>query len=200
MVGVLGSRTGILIWLWPCSDRIEHRHEVGAPFGRAVERAIGVDGRIAPVGRRSRRADRPWASTSPRRVTTILRSTPCGRCGLADGSSPAAIRSVQSPNSFKRALGVETVDDCGPCCVARLAGLDAPRPRFAPTSRTCRAPSGSCASPCCRAGGSSTQPSVLMPCEPLRLALHVRSGCRCRSVAGAGKLALVRNLRACENQ
>ena len=30
-------------------------------------------------------------------VTTTLRSTPCGRCGLSFGSSPFATRSVHSP-------------------------------------------------------------------------------------------------------
>ena len=34
-------------------------------------------------------------------VTTMLRSAPCGRDGLAPGSSPAAMRSVQSANSLK---------------------------------------------------------------------------------------------------
>ena len=34
-------------------------------------------------------------------VMTALRSTPCGREGLDDGSSPAAMRSVQSANSFR---------------------------------------------------------------------------------------------------
>jgi hypothetical protein len=31
---------------------------------------------------------------------TMLRSAPCGRAGFAAGSSPAAIRSVQSANSL----------------------------------------------------------------------------------------------------
>ena len=30
-------------------------------------------------------------------VTTTLRSTPCGRSGLCFGSSPWAMRSIQSP-------------------------------------------------------------------------------------------------------
>ena len=33
-------------------------------------------------------------------LITTLRSTPCGRSGLAKGSSPAATRSVQSANCF----------------------------------------------------------------------------------------------------
>src|SRR5258706_14461819 len=36
-------------------------------------------------------------------VITILRSTPCGRGGLALGSSPLATRSVQSPRYLKGA-------------------------------------------------------------------------------------------------
>jgi hypothetical protein len=37
-------------------------------------------------------------------VSTTLRSTPCGRVGLEAGSSPAAIRSVQSANIFNARL------------------------------------------------------------------------------------------------
>src|SRR5262249_18891656 len=33
------------------------------------------------------------------KLTTMLRSIPCGRDGVAAGNSPAAIRSVQSPNN-----------------------------------------------------------------------------------------------------
>ena len=32
-------------------DRIEHRQVVGAQLERAIHRPVGVDGRIAPVGR-----------------------------------------------------------------------------------------------------------------------------------------------------
>src|ERR1700693_5529164 len=38
-------------------------------------------------------------------LITTLRSRPCGRSGLAEGSSPAAMRSVQSANSVKAFFG-----------------------------------------------------------------------------------------------
>src|SRR6266850_7421758 len=38
-------------------------------------------------------------------VITTLRSTPCGRDGFVAGSSPAAIRSVQSENNANARLG-----------------------------------------------------------------------------------------------
>ena len=66
---------------------------------------------------------------------TTLRSMPCGRCGLANGSSPAAMRSVQSPNMVERPLGVESAD------VARHERLrlpreEPPRARLRPSSGT----------------------------------------------------------------
>ena len=95
--GMFGSRTGTLKYVDLVGLRIEDRHVVGRVFGRAVQRAVGVDGRIAPVGRDQ--VVQVLASSLPQSqvVTTMLRSTPCGRGGLACGSSPLATRSVQSP-------------------------------------------------------------------------------------------------------
>ena len=77
--------------------RIEDRHVVGRVFRRAVQRAIGVDRRIAPVGRNQivqifvRRGPLPGGDRRH-----------CVRCLAAAaarvfGSSPLATRSVQSP-------------------------------------------------------------------------------------------------------
>jgi hypothetical protein len=38
-------------------------------------------------------------------LMTTLRSRPCGRTGLANGSSPAAMRSVQYANKARAFLG-----------------------------------------------------------------------------------------------
>ena len=59
-------------------------------------------------------------------VTTMLRSTPCGRGGLLFGSSPLAMRSVQSPRYLNgappKAAGLVGH------LLAGLAGLNAPHP------------------------------------------------------------------------
>ena len=96
--------------------------------GRSVDRAVGVDRRIARDRWRSRRADTSWACPSPTRVTTTLRSMPCGRCGFDFGNSPAAIRSVQSREHLQRALRVEPAEMCATMVLAGLSGLHAPDP------------------------------------------------------------------------
>ena len=87
-------------------DRVEHRNVVGAPFGRAVDRAVGIDRRIAPVGgnfivqvhlgsapvpdaRRRRCARRPAAV---RASTSAVRRRRCGRSNPRKSSARAACR------------------------------------------------------------------------------------------------------------
>ena len=63
----------------------------------------------------------------------MLRSTPCGRGGLACGSSPLAMRSVQSPKYLNGAPPSWPASD-GYHLLAGLAGLDAAHPGlFVPT-------------------------------------------------------------------
>ena len=59
----------------------------------------------------------------------MLRSTPCGRGGLRWGSSPLAMRSVQSPkylNGARAEAACERVEHV----LAGLARLDAAHPRL----------------------------------------------------------------------
>ena len=74
-------------------------------------------------------------------LITTLRSTPCGRSGLAKGNSPAAMRSVQSANSDSALSGPsrpERQGHVGP----RLTGLDAARPCLDRVAEFRRVPCG----------------------------------------------------------
>jgi hypothetical protein len=67
---------------------------------------------------------------------TTLRAMPCGRSGLANGNSPAAMRSVQSPNSpsarsvssrpMSRAMNSDALPACKRCAQAEAESLKVP--------------------------------------------------------------------------
>ena len=97
--GVLGSRTGSFHFRGGVVLRVQDRDEIRALLRGPVELAVGVDRGFAPVGR-DLVVEIGGGPTQSHRVRTTLRSMPCGRVGCANGSSPAAIRSVQSPNSL----------------------------------------------------------------------------------------------------
>ena len=107
-------------------DRIEDRHEVGAVLGRAVDQAIGVERRLALVGRRDvvqivlgigevplRDDDVALAPLRPRRLR---------RRQFAGGDAVGPIRV-----ELERARRVDAADR-GRHVVHRLPGQDAPRP------------------------------------------------------------------------
>src|SRR5262245_35341112 len=94
--GISGALTGALKGVAVFST--------GSRIGRLSELYSGdpYSGPFAfTVGKRRSLEMRSWrycfSFIQSRSVTTMLRSTPCGRGGLANGSSPLAIRSVQSP-------------------------------------------------------------------------------------------------------
>ena len=134
-------------------DRIEHRDLVARVLGRAVQRTIRVHGGIAAIARDQIVQILVLVSAQSRSVTTTLRSTPCGRGGVANGSSPFLMRSVQSAKFW--------MDSADRACASwpdHLLRRIVPTARGAPTPhatrQTCRAMLGSCAWTAGRAGGS----------------------------------------------
>ena len=123
------------------------------------------------------------------KVTTMLRSTPCGRGGFGFGSSPAAMRSVHSAKSLQRALRVELANVRGHIG-AGLPGLDATFPRVRRRIRTCRDLATMCALPCRQAGGRCSNRRSSQ-CQAIVPGFFSSTGIPLR--AGAGKQALVRN-------
>ena len=109
VVGVSGSRTTALTWLLLLSTGSSTGNEIAAFLRRTIDQAMGVERRIAPVGGDLvmqiglGRVPVPFGDDD-------VAFHPCGRGGLANGSSPLATRSVQSPNKLQGALGVEPVD------------------------------------------------------------------------------------------
>ena len=108
--------------------RVEARHQVRAVLWGAVNLAVGVDARIAPVGRNFIVQVGGWMAPIPQRDDDIaldaLRPLGFGRGQLAGSDSIGPI-----PEHLERALGVELAD------VARherhgSARLQAPRPCF----------------------------------------------------------------------
>src|SRR6266851_3977819 len=97
--GVFGSRTGCLtsVAVLCTGSRIGRKSVLSSvvpkslplAFSVGVRRSVEISSCSYAVGR-----------LQSHRVRTILRSTPWGRAGWANGSSPLAIRSVQSPNNW----------------------------------------------------------------------------------------------------
>ena len=167
---------------------------VGASLRRAVDLAVGIDGRIAPVGRDLVVQIHLRAAPVPHRHDDValdalralrLRRTAARRrrCGRSSRRTASSARWVSSRPMLR---------DHAARSPGRT-GCAAPRPRTSSIERR-RAPSGSCASPCCRSGGRRRSRSVLMPCEPLALAPHRRSACRCRCGPVPGNSLFVGNL------
>jgi hypothetical protein len=93
---MLVSRTG--------ATKVVARFFTGSRIGSVSELYSGepITGPLAlTVGKRRSLAIRScrycFSFIQSRSVMTMLRSTPCGRGGFANGSSPLAMRSVQSP-------------------------------------------------------------------------------------------------------
>ena len=109
-------------------DGIEHRQKIGAFLRRAVDRPVGVDARVAPVGRDLvvevilRAGPIPHADDDV--ALLALRS---GRLRLGQLARGDAVRPVGVER--QRPLGVEPAD-IGGHLRHRLAGLDAPLPRL----------------------------------------------------------------------
>ena len=189
--GVFGSRTGIFTCVALCCDRVEDREEIRALLGRAVDRAVGVDRGIALVGRDLVVQVVLGPGPVPQRDDDVALDALRPR-RLRAGSSPAAIRSVQSANSVKSALRVEPGRWLLAICVmacpdwmrrSHASAEDLNSPSSFGIVRVALLPSW----------WQVKQPLVLMTSQPLRLALQ---GLR-HAVAvgpGAGELALVRNL------
>ena len=91
-----GSRTGALktVATFFTGSRIGMSSELysGDPYSGPLALTVGKRRSLA-----MRSCRYCLSFIQSRSVTTMLRSTPCGRCGLANGSSPLAMRSVQSP-------------------------------------------------------------------------------------------------------
>ena len=92
---MLASRTGATKLCAVCLTRVEHRNDVRAVFRGAVERPISVDRRITPI-----RSDQIvqilfFVEPIPGRDDDIALGA-LGPRGFVCGSSPLAMRSVQS--------------------------------------------------------------------------------------------------------
>ena len=173
-------------------DRIEHRHEVGALLRRAVDRAVGVDGRVALVGR-------------DLVVQVVLRRRPVPHADhdvALDALRPLRLGERQ----FARGDAVGPVgESCDALVRARCAPMvDAPC--WSSPGRTgCGASQASvevleAAEPSATACGCLVEPSawqrlagVLDRVDPVALGLHDRRDAVALG-AGARKFALGRNL------
>ena len=89
--------------------RIDDRHEIGAELGRPVDQAVGVDGRIAPIGRdlvmQIRLGCRPVPQRDDDVAFDALRPRRLGRRQLAGGDAIGPLA-----EQLQRALRVEPAD------------------------------------------------------------------------------------------
>ena len=187
--GVFGSRTVSGTRLIVLRDRIEHRHVVGAQLERAVEQAVGVERRIAAIGRDHvvqvrlrigpvplRDDDVALEALRPRRRRRHLAARRCDRSSRRTSAARAAV-----PKLIERRRS----------SAAGLARLHAAIPRVRRATGTCRAPSGSRASPWCRADGTPcSRPTSA--CASTRAWLFMFGEMPLPLSAGAGELALRR--------
>jgi hypothetical protein len=94
--GICGSRTGAgnTVATFFTGSRIGMLSELysGDPYTGPCALTVGKRRSLA-----IRSCRYCFSFIQSRSVTTMLRSTPCGRDGVANGSSPFAMRSVQSP-------------------------------------------------------------------------------------------------------
>ena len=138
--GVFGSRTGSLHLARRVAAPDRAPGGIGAHLERAVDQAVGVDRGIAPVGRDLVVQVGLRVGPVPQRDDDVALDALRPR-RLRGGTSPAAMRSVQSANSSQRALRaepVDAVDHLAPACPDWMRRV----PRLGRGLRTCRAPSG----------------------------------------------------------
>ena len=173
-----GSRTGtidtaVAAWRTGSSDDAARR----VVARRCRRRAVRVDRRVAPVGRRSGRARTHLSSAQSHCVMTTLRSTPCGRGG-AGGTSPGgdAIGPVREHRQRARAAELRVsravhLRARWPDCTrwSHAAADESNVPRLGGISRVAFVPSWW---HCCTRSSSGPIQS--------RLRLHRLRRCRCR--------------------
>ena len=170
-------------------DRIQHRHVVGAQFERAVNRPVGIDARIPPVGRHDVVQVGLGIGPVPLRDDHVpldpLR--PCGAGGSCTRTDPIGpIR-----EHLQHARAAEIIERVAHL-TARLSGLHAAIPRGdgvgERTERRRDFPRGLGAERMARGAAARFHAA-----DPIALALHVRRDA-VAAVAGAWEFALGRHL------
>ena len=126
-LGVFGSRTCSLTCVARVRLRIDDRHVVGALFERAVDRAVGVDRRIALVGRDLVVQVRLRIGPVPHRDDDVALAALRARRRRRPAARPPAMRSVQSAY-IASARGAADLREAGAHAAAGLSGLDAAIP------------------------------------------------------------------------